>query len=246
MRVLYAIPLLWMLLSNPGLLLARSFVVTAFPSRTSSFLATMASRTSTRNTSTRRTVAAAAKGPSKEEDKERPQLYLLKSEPDDFSIDDLKRKGREEWDGIRNYTARNYMRQMRKGDTCWFYHSSCKTPAIVGTCRIVREAQPDQTALDPNHKNYDPKSTPEAIRWDSCLIEFDSILDTPITLKELRTQGKINDVIAGMKLLGQSRLSVMPVTQAEWDMVNALMRRKELKEDLLVIEESANKKSRKA
>jgi predicted RNA-binding protein with PUA-like domain len=161
------------------------------------------------------------------------KFYLLKSEPDEFSIQHLKHKGREEWDGVRNYSARNYMRQMKVGDQCWFYHSSCKTPAIVGTCRIVREAEPDQTALDPKHENYDPKSTPENCRWDSVLVEFDSIYDTPITLKELRAQAKKNDVIGGMMLLNYSRLSVMPVTSEEWTMVGHLIERKENKEDLL-------------
>jgi predicted RNA-binding protein with PUA-like domain len=160
-------------------------------------------------------------------------LYLLKSEPHEFSIEDLKRKGREEWDGVRNYSARNYMRQMKVGDRCWFYHSSCKTPAIVGICRVVREAQPDQTALNPDHENYDAKSTPENCRWDSVLIEFDSICETPLTLKELRTQAKFNDVIAGMMLLNRSRLSVMPVTDQEWTMIEHLMQRKENKDDLL-------------
>lgn len=160
-------------------------------------------------------------------------LYLLKSEPHEFSIEDLKRKGREEWDGVRNYTARNYLRQMKVGDRCWFYHSSCKTPAIVGTCRIVRQAKPDQTALDPNHEYYDPKSTKEKCRWDSCLVEFESIYETPITLKELRTQAKTSSVIDGMLLFHRSRLSVMPVTHEEWQIVEDLMKRKERNEDLL-------------
>lgn len=235
--------------SITGALSVRSFVVTAVSSRTGqhpSWFRTMSSRVSSSSSRTTRQSSgrvhrteAAAKTESnrgdedEKKDTERPYLYLLKSEPHEFSIQDLKRKGREEWDGVRNYTARNYLRRMKVGDQCWFYHSSCKTPAIVGTCRIVREAQSDPTALDPNHENYDPKSTPDNCRWSSCLVEFDSIFDIPITLKELRVQAKANDVVAGMMLLHRSRLSVMPVTPAEWNAVEDLMRRKERNEDLL-------------
>lgn len=179
---------------------------------------------------------------SKEAD-ERPHLYLLKSEPHEFSIEQLKAQGREEWDGVRNYTARNFMRQMKVGDRCWFYHSSCKTPAIVGVCRIVREAQPDQTALDPRHEYYDPKSTAEKCRWDSVLVEFDTLYETPVTLKELRAQATVNSVIAGMMLLHRSRLSVMPVTTEEWSAVKELMKRKEIdKEDLTAVPSSSQEK----
>ena len=161
-----------------------------------------------------------------------PNYFLLKSEPHEFSIQQLQQQGRaEEWDGVRNYAARNVLRTMQVGDMCWFYHSSCAAPAIVGTCRVVRGAQPDKTALDPAHANYDPKSTPQNCRWDSVLVEFDSIYETPITLKELRAQAKTNDVIAGMMLLHRSRLSVMPVTMEEWTMVERLMERKANQED---------------
>lgn len=139
------------------------------------------------------------------------------------------------------------MRQMKIGDQCWFYHSSCKTPAIVGLCRIAREAQPDQTALDPQHENYDAKSTTiENCRWDSVLVEFDSIYETPITLKELREQAKQgNQVIAGMMLLRQSRLSVMPVTTQEWNAVQDLIQRKERNEDLTGQSSSSISKGKK-
>jgi len=194
---------------------------------------TTKTRRTTRNNSSQSTLVGTVKARSKggEEDQGRPHLYLLKSEPHEFSIDDLKNKGREEWDGIRNYAARNHMRQMREGDLCWFYHSSCKTPAIVGTCRIVRGSRPDRTAMDPEHKNYDPKLR----EWISCLVEFDSTLEAPITLKELKAQAKINSVIAGMMLLRQSRLSVMPVTRTEWNEVENLIGRKRRNEDLLLL-----------
>ena len=189
---------------------------------------------STTTTTSARTAKTSDEEYDKEESSSRPQLYLLKSEPHEFSIHDLKQKGREEWDGVRNYTARNFMRQMKSADRCWFYHSSCKTPAIVGTCRVARTARPDATALDPKHENYDAKSTPEKCRWDSVLVEFESLYETPITLKELRMQAKVNTVIANMMLLHRSRLSVMPVTAKEWQAVESLMQRKEQGEDLLM------------
>ena len=162
------------------------------------------------------------------------KYFLLKSEPNEFSIQQLKEKTREEWDGVRNFAARNHLRSMRVGDLSWFYHSSCATPSIVGTCRIVREAVPDVTAFqDPKHENYDPKSTAENCRWDSVLVEFDSIYETPITLKELRNQGKHNTAIANMFLLNRSRLSVMPITGSEWSAVHSLMERKANGENLL-------------
>ncbi|KAL7580923.1 hypothetical protein ACA910_005742 [Epithemia clementina (nom. ined.)] len=144
-------------------------------------------------------------------------------------------KTREEWDGVRNYAARNHLRSMNVGDLCWFYHSSCATPAIVGTCRVVRKAIPDVTAFqDPKHPNYDPKSTSaENCRWDSVLVEFDSLYETPITLKELRHQAKHNQVLENMMLLKRGRLSVMPVTATEWLQVQDLMERKARGENLL-------------
>ena len=163
------------------------------------------------------------------------QYFLVKSEPHEFSIQQLKECGREEWDGVRNYAARNHLRQMRLGDNCWFYHSSCKIPAIVGKCRVVRTAAPDATALDPQHDNYDPKSTPDNCRWDSVLMEFDELLETPVTLKELRNMAKSNPVIDGMLLLKRSRLSVMPVTEEQWLAVESLIERKEKGEDLLTL-----------
>jgi|UPI000581A974 predicted RNA-binding protein with PUA-like domain len=165
-----------------------------------------------------------------------PQYFLIKSEPSEFSIHNLEARPRqrEEWDGVRNYAARNHIRSMRENDRCWFYHSACKTPAIVGTCRVVRTAAPDATALDSNHPGYDPKSTAESCRWDSVLVELESIFESPITLKELRAQAKINKTVASMTILKMSRLSVTPVTRSQWDEVARLLERKEQGEDLLM------------
>ena len=162
--------------------------------------------------------------------------FLLKSEPDEFSIHQLADAQREEWDGVRNYAARNTLQSMRVGDQCWFYHSSCPTPAIVGKCRIVRQAIPDVTAYqDVNHKNYDSKSTKDNCRWVSVLVEFDSMAQVPLTLKELKHQATHhnNSILANMMLLKRSRLSVMPITPAEWSELEDLMKRKVNGEDLL-------------
>ena len=162
--------------------------------------------------------------------------YLLKSEPHEYSIEHLQRDYRSEWDGVRNYAARNFMREMEVNDRCFFYHSSTTKPAIVGTCRVIRAAQPDETALDESHENYDPKSTSESCRWDSVQVEFESQFETPITLQELRAQAKNNSTIAGMMLLQRGRLSVMPVTEAEWNAVLELQTRKERGNDLLLVQ----------
>ena len=154
--------------------------------------------------------------------KENPNYFLLKSEPDEFSIHDLKECGEEEWDGVRNFQARNKLRTMEVGDLAYFYHSSCKVPGVVGTMRVVREAAPDITALDPNHKGYDPKSTPENCRWDAVRVRFESKFDQPVTLKELRERAKQDEVIESLSLLKQSRLSVHELTEEQWNAISAL------------------------
>lgn len=134
--------------------------------------------------------------------------WLLKSEPDVFSFDDLVAKGREGWDGVRNYTARLHLRAMRKGDTAIFYHSNAKPPGAAGICKIVGEAEPDPTQFDPTSKYYDPKATPENPRWH--LVEFKPVrkLARPVTLAEM----KRDPALEGMRLLQRgNRLSVMPV-----------------------------------
>ncbi len=137
--------------------------------------------------------------------------WLMKSEPDTFSIDDLAARPRqtESWDGVRNYQARNFMRAMRKGDTALFYHSNCEQPAIVGLMRVVTEAYPDPTQFDRKHDHYDPKSKPEEPRWSLVDVQFERKLKRAITLTELRAHV---DALAGFALLMKgSRLSVMPV-----------------------------------
>lgn len=144
--------------------------------------------------------------------------WLLKSEPSTFSIDDLlARPDRTEpWDGVRNYQARNHLRAMRKGDRAFFYHSSCATPAIVGIVRIVREAYPDPSALDPASAGHDPRSTPDAPRWFAVDVRHERTFADPVPLATLRTR----PALAGMTILRKgNRLSVTPVTPDEWRVI---------------------------
>jgi predicted RNA-binding protein with PUA-like domain len=152
--------------------------------------------------------------------------WLLKSEPDEFSIDDLASRPQqtEPWDGVRNYQARNFMRdEMRVGDRAFFYHSNCKEPGIVGTMRIARTAYPDHTAFDPNDKHYDPKSDPESPRWFMVDVAFEKKFDRVITLSELKEHSDLE--LKGFALLRRgNRLSVMPVSKPHWNFILTLLR----------------------
>lgn len=148
--------------------------------------------------------------------------WLMKSEPDSFGIETLKRcpDQTEHWDGIRNYQARNMMRdQMRLGDQIFLYHSSCKEPAIVGIMEVVREAYADYTALNPESKYHDPKSTPEQPRWYMVDVRLSRQLKRNITLNELKQHHQLES----MKLLQKgNRLSIMPLSKSEWDFILSL------------------------
>lgn len=141
--------------------------------------------------------------------------WLLKSEPAVFSIDDLCRApgGRDHWDGVRNYQARNHLRAMAVGDQAFFYHSNCTTPAIVGIVEICRAAYPDFTAFDPDSPYYDPKSTPDKPRWFMVDVRFLHRLPREVSLQELKRQPEL----AELPLVRRGcRLSVMPVTSDQW------------------------------
>ncbi len=143
--------------------------------------------------------------------------WLMKSEPDAYSIDDLKRDKREPWDGIRNYQARNMMRDdMQIGDDVFFYHSNCKEPGIVGLMKVASEAYPDPFQFDPESKYYDPKSDPDDPRWILVDVRFVRKLKRAISLKEL----KANPALDGMILTRKgNRLSIMPVSKEHWDII---------------------------
>ncbi|GAA0251122.1 EVE domain-containing protein [Rhodanobacter caeni] len=140
--------------------------------------------------------------------------WLMKSEPDTFSIDDLKRKKQEAWDGVRNYQARNFMRDgMRPGDKVFFYHSNCAVPGIVGIAKVATEAYPDPSQFDPKSKYFDPGSTRDNPRWMLVDVKFVKKLERTISLKELQADPALD----GMVLLRKgSRLSVQPVEARHW------------------------------
>jgi predicted RNA-binding protein with PUA-like domain len=151
------------------------------------------------------------------------KYWLIKSEPDAFSIDDLKNaRGRKEhWDGVRNYQARNYMRdEMSKGDPVFFYHSNCAEPGIVGLAEVASGAYPDHTAFDPNQKYFDPKSDPDNPRWLMVDIRYKRKTKRLISLAELKEHA---DRLAGFPLIRRgNRLSVMPVEKKHWDFILSL------------------------
>jgi len=140
--------------------------------------------------------------------------WLMKSEPDAFSIDDLKRKGQEAWDGVRNYQARNFMRDgMRVGDKVFFYHSNCAEPGIVGIAEVATDAYPDPSQFNPKSKYFDPASSRDNPRWMLVDVKFVKKLKRTITLKELQDDAALVEMPLVRK---GNRLSVMPVGAAEW------------------------------
>ena len=150
--------------------------------------------------------------------------WLFKSEPDAFSIDDLFSlpNATDHWDGIRNYQARNLMRdEMKKGDKGFFYHSSCKVPGVVGEVKIVSSAYTDHTAQDKKSKYFDPKATPDNPRWCMVDVQGTKQYSEVIALTTL----KQHEGLAGMNLLRRgNRLSVMPVSAEEWRIIRKLAR----------------------
>ena len=144
------------------------------------------------------------------------QYWLMKSEPGDYSIDDLEKDGSTYWDGVRNYQARNLMRRMQVGDGVFFYHSVAKPPGIAGIARVCKPAYVDHTQFDPADKHFDPKASPEKPRWEMVDIEFVAKLDEILPLPELREVPQLE----GMALLRKGqRLSVQPVEKAHWNAV---------------------------
>lgn len=156
------------------------------------------------------------------------KYWLMKSEPESFSIDDLARAPRKTtcWDGVRNYQARNMLRdEMKRGDLAFFYHSGSDLPAIVGVVEIVREAYPDHTAFDPDDHHFDAKSDPENPRWYMVDVKLVDKLPRVISLRELKQYA--GDKLAGFQLLARgNRLSVMPVSAAQWKFINSLSKAK--------------------
>ena len=152
------------------------------------------------------------------------QYWLMKSEPDVFSIRDLAKSPRKTtcWEGVRNYQARNFLRAMKKGDRALFYHSNAEPPGVAGIVEIVREAYPDPTAWDPRSDYHDPKASPDNPVWSMVDVKLVKIFPREIPLEELRGV----KILAGMELLRRgSRLSVTPVTPAEFRTIARLSER---------------------
>ena len=145
--------------------------------------------------------------------------WLMKSEPDEFSIDDLKARKVEPWSGVRNYQARNYMREMRKGDGVLFYHSSCEVPGVAGIAEVAVTAYPDPTQFDPDSDYFDAASRRDAPRWSLVDVRFKRKLKRVIALAEMKAQKALQDMVL---LRPGNRLSVSPVTKPQWDYILSL------------------------
>lgn len=142
--------------------------------------------------------------------------WLMKSEPETFSIDDLKKCKTDHWDGVRNYQARNFMKEMKKGDLIFFYHSNCTPPGIVGVMEVHKECYPDHTSFDKRSKYYDPKSSKETPRWFMVDVKFKEKFSEMITLDSLKAVSTLKDLALVRK---GNRLSIMPVSAKEWQAI---------------------------
>lgn len=148
--------------------------------------------------------------------------WLLKSEPNCFSIDDLARRPKQiaPWDGVRNYQVRNMLRDKFKlGDLGFFYHSSCSPPGIAGVVKVVREGYPDYTAWDINSDHYDPKSTPDLPRWYMVDVKLVKKFKHFVTLEEIKRHPKLKNMVITRK---GNRLSITPVTSDQWQVILAM------------------------
>ena len=143
------------------------------------------------------------------------QYWLMKSEPDVYSIDDLKKEKTTCWEGVRNYQARNNMQAMEVGDEVLYYHSRATPPGVAGLAKVVKKAYPDHFAFEKKHKYFDAKSTPEKPRWFMVDVGFVEAFDEWVTLPEIKELKSLSDMV----LVNNSRLSVQPVRKAEYDRI---------------------------
>ncbi|HVV96191.1 MAG TPA: EVE domain-containing protein [Rhodanobacteraceae bacterium] len=147
------------------------------------------------------------------------RYWLMKTEPDEFSIDDLAKKKIEPWTGVRNYQARNFMREMKPGDGVLFYHSSCEVPGVAGIAEVATEAYPDPTQFDRKSDYYDAGSKREEPRWSLVDVRYKHKLKRVIPLAELKDRKELD----GFALLARgNRLSVLPVAKTQWDFILGL------------------------
>lgn len=143
--------------------------------------------------------------------------WIFKSEPDVYSIDDLRRDKTTFWDGVRNYEARNYLRDKVKiGDQVFFYHSNCDEPGIYGLCEVVKEAYPDFTQFDPENKHFDPRSKPDNPNWFMVDVKFIEKFEKPVLLDELKKKPELKN----LRLLQKgNRLSIIPISKKEFNII---------------------------
>lgn len=146
------------------------------------------------------------------------QYWLMKSEEDVYSIDDLERDGSTCWEGVRNYEARNNMQEMKEGDLVLYYHSNAKPSGVVGVARVCKEAYPDHYAFDPDHNYYDEKSDPDDPRWYMVDIEFVEKFPEKVPLSDVKDEKKLED----MELVRRMRLSVQSVKKDEFEHVKKM------------------------
>ncbi|MDO7641809.1 MAG: EVE domain-containing protein [Reinekea forsetii] len=152
-------------------------------------------------------------------------IWLLKTEPDQFSILDLADRGNtgEPWNGIRNYQARNFLRTMQVGDVALIYHSACAVPAIVGSARVISAPYDDVDAVDPASPYFDVKSSASNLRWSAIDIQFSQRWAQPVTLAQLKAAVELSDML----VLRQARLSISPVLPAQYSAILALAQQNE-------------------
>lgn len=148
------------------------------------------------------------------------QYWLMKSEPGVYSIDDLEADGTTCWEGVRNYEARNNMREMSRGDRVLFYHSATTPPHVAGIAEVVKEAYPDHYAFEEGHDYYDEKSDPDDPRWYMVDVGFVEKFDEPVELSAVKDRSDLRDMV----LVNRMRLSVQPVTEDEFEIVKEMAR----------------------
>ncbi len=143
------------------------------------------------------------------------KYWLMKSEPDTYPLEQLKKEKKSLWDGVRNYQARNFMKEMNVGDQILFYHSNAKPPGVVGLAQVSKKAVPDPTQFKKNSKYFDPKSTQEKPRWECVEVKYKKTFKNMLSLNEVKEMKSLAD----MPLVNRSRLSVQPVSKKQFDII---------------------------
>jgi len=144
------------------------------------------------------------------------KYWLIKSEPECYSIDDLKQDKKTSWTGVRNYQARNFIRDMSKGDLVLFYHSGANPPAVAGICKVASSPYGDETALNPKDDHFDPKATKENPIWSAIDMVYVSTLKDPVTLPQIKNNPKLADMVVAQQ---GSRLSIQPVSEKHFKLI---------------------------